>query len=267
MILKGEVIKAGGLRDVWNRFCQDPIGLLYRAWSKLIIGFVRYGCKCDYDAFRYWHDRYRRHGDSLLAPGDEGKSKEQNVIEYKTALAVFFDTCALEHIDFKSTSVLEIGYGTGVYAHSLYQEGVRDYVGIDFATAIPFWYSDFQFINNDITEMEIEGQFDLVMAIDVLQHIVNEEKLQRALRTMWGCVKPGGRMILGLPLRKKRRRDLFYRMFWTLEDIVGSLKGIGNGSNIGVRWAKLPDWHTDAKSSGLVPFREDESLLVIRKES
>lgn len=266
-------MKAGGFRDCWNRFCQDPIGLLCRAWSKLIVGLLRYGYKNDYDAARYWRDRYQRHGDSLLAPGDEGKSKEQNVIEYKTALAVFFDTCALEHIDFKSTSVLEIGYGTGLYADFLYHEGVRNYVGIDFAAPpIPFGrtglirYSDFQFINNDITEMEIEGQFDLVMAIDVLQHIVNEKKLQHTLRVMWGCVKPGGRMILGLPLRKKRKRDLFYRMFWTLDDIVGSLKGIGNGSNIGARWAKLPSWHTDAKSSGLVPFRDDESLLVIRKE-
>ncbi|MCZ7654263.1 MAG: hypothetical protein M5R42_08190 [Rhodocyclaceae bacterium] len=55
------------MREAFRRFLRDPVGVLVRAWVKLLIAPRRYADGGDYDAARYWEDRFRKRGPRCAA--------------------------------------------------------------------------------------------------------------------------------------------------------------------------------------------------------
>jgi SAM-dependent methyltransferase len=49
---------------------------------------------------------------------------------------------------------------------------------------------------SDISALEVEGTFDLVLGVTVLQHIIDAHSLRAALLAMSSRVAPGGRIVL-----------------------------------------------------------------------
>jgi len=47
------------------------IRFLYRAIQKRIFYPFIYGKRDDYNAKKYWHDRFLKYGDSILGPGND----------------------------------------------------------------------------------------------------------------------------------------------------------------------------------------------------
>ena len=64
------------LKDILSRFKKDPLDFIRRALFKTIVGSRKYGKGNDYDATRYWHNRFSKYGQSLKGAGDEGLSEE-----------------------------------------------------------------------------------------------------------------------------------------------------------------------------------------------
>ncbi|MFB2833645.1 class I SAM-dependent methyltransferase [Floridanema evergladense] len=201
---------------------QHLIGQIIRGLSKVIVGPMIYGQKDDYDAQRYWRDRFSKYGDSLKGPGHEGMSEQENQKAYQTAAQIFINTCLNSGIDLANARILEIGCGTGFYTETLANLGAKNYLGLDITDVLfpklKQKFPHFQFIKKDITTDAISGEFDLIVMIDVIEHIVKEEKLSFAMQTIKNCLSKEGIFLIA-PLTEMKKRELFYVNFWSIEDL------------------------------------------------
>jgi 2-polyprenyl-3-methyl-5-hydroxy-6-metoxy-1,4-benzoquinol methylase len=234
-------------KDTLLKFLEDPLGFVKRVFHKTVTGPLKYGKGNDYDSYQYWHDRFSKYGLSLRSAGDEGLREKENERMYAEAARVFIDLCQREDIDFENVHALEIGCGTGFYTKLLHDLGVKNYVGVDitdiFFSELRTTFPHFKFAKKDITLDQVKGEFDLIVMIDVIEHIVNEDKLSCSMNNVKACLRDGGVFILA-PIASMSRRHLFYLRSWALEDIKRRFTG-----------------HI---FSELVPFRSGY-IVVIRK--
>jgi SAM-dependent methyltransferase len=211
------------------KLLRDPLGTMVRGIQKTLIAPRRYGRDRGYDARMYWQDRFSRHGESLRGPGDEGLSEAENRRMYAEAGRVFLDVCATEGVDLKAARVLEVGCGTGFYTALLHNAGVMSYVGVDITDvcfpSLQERFQGYKFAMRDITTNGVEGTFDLVVMIDVIEHIVEVEELAAAMRHVRRALAHDGVLILG-PVYAASERHLFYVRFWSLDDMLRCLPGL-----------------------------------------
>jgi len=234
----------------FTKFLKNPFGTLRRALQKKVIGPLKYGRGRGYDAEAYWRDRFARYGLSLRGAGDEGLSEEQNRQEYRKVGELFLSLCRDEKIDLASADVAEIGVGTGFYTGILHGAGARKYTGYDI-TDVLFpqlrqSFGGYQFIQQDVTSVPLGKQYDLIVMMDVVEHIVEESRLAAAMQHVKEALKPGGVLILSGVL-KESRRYLFYVHAWTAQDILKHFAGF--------RW------------KGPIPYRSNYALVIRKAES
>jgi len=202
---------------------KNPFGLIKRAFYKLFIGPLKYGRGRDYDAGRYWQDRLTKYGDSLRGPGDEGKSEDDNIKDYARDEQIFTDMVKGQGLDLKQVAALDIGCGTGFYTEILKRLGVKDYTGIDITDALfaklKERFPAFQFIKKDFASEQHEGQYQLIIMIEVLEHIVSDEKLDFAMENVKRCLADDGVFLIS-SLWPSGGRHMFYVRKWT----VGALR-------------------------------------------
>jgi 2-polyprenyl-3-methyl-5-hydroxy-6-metoxy-1,4-benzoquinol methylase len=119
--------------------------------------------------------------------------------------------------------VLDVGCGVGRWSRLLARRGAKvtaldlspTMVAIARQRATAEGLQDrCRFIVQDLAALSppeggARGQYDLVLAVTVLQHIIEPLQLERALRGMADRLAPGGRMVLleAAPLRDTRRCD------------------------------------------------------------
>ncbi|MBN1602594.1 MAG: class I SAM-dependent methyltransferase [Chitinispirillaceae bacterium] len=196
--------------------------LIARAFRKLIIEPLKYGKRNDYDAKKYWHDRFNKYGDAIQGPGNEALTEEENWKMYEEAKEVFINLCRKEQINFETSSFCEIGLGNGFYTKILKDLGVTKYKGFDISDVlIPRMrerFPGYSFEENDIGSEELTGHYDVITLIDVIQHIVNEDKCNFALSNIARHLNVGGTFFIG-PLTETSKRPLFYLHGWTIEKI------------------------------------------------
>jgi len=238
------------LKEVLYKIYKNPLGLLKRALFKTLIAPFKYRKGTDYDAQKYWHDRFSKYGKTLTASGDEGLSEEENRRDYERAVNTMKAVFRNEDIDFEQTQALEIGCGTGFYTQLLQDLKVKSYTGADI-TDVLFpelrqKFPDSHFIQKDVTTEEIiEPPFDLIIMIDVIEHIVSKEKLAFALKNVQRCLKKKGVFIIS-PIMEISKKHLFYLHSWQITDIREN----------------FPD--DEYLFRALMPFRQS-TLLVIKK--
>lgn len=99
---------------------------------------------------------------------------------------------------------LDVGCGHGSFSLLLAAAGAEEVVGIDIiAEAIETLRARYPEIRWEIGSPEDDpfcqllGQFDLIFAIEVLQYV----SLDCSLRTLWDCLRPGGRLVASVPNR------------------------------------------------------------------
>jgi len=213
-------------KSIYSRLRHDPIGTLRLVVRYSVIDRLMYFEHGGYDARRYWQDRFLRHGFSLLAVGHEGLSEEDNRENYFSARAVFLDFCAQHEIALSSAKVLEVGCGTGFYTGTLRDSGVTDYVGIDIADVfLPRLrgdYPEYEFLQRDVTADPIGGCFDVIVMMDVIQHIVSRSRFRFAMENLKRCLADNGVLIIA-PVGNinKKSGKLFIRL-WSRDDIARS---------------------------------------------
>jgi len=233
------------IRYVISRLFRNPVTFIRNAFYKTLIGPLKYSRGGDYDARRYWRDRFARHGTSLRGPGDEGLSEQDNKKDYEAAGRLFTELCLKEGVDFPNAAVLEIGVGTGFYTGLLRRAGVKKYLGMDI-TDVLFGrlreeYPQFEFVRGDITSDIIEGKFDLIVMMDVVEHIVSESKLTSAMKNVRRCMSERGVFVLS-GIQEKARKHLFYNRSWSPRDIIDRFPG--------------------CRVKGPIPFRGNNVLIV-----
>jgi 2-polyprenyl-3-methyl-5-hydroxy-6-metoxy-1,4-benzoquinol methylase len=229
--------------DWITRLKRDSVGTVQRGFYKLLVAPFKYARGRDYDAARYWRDRFLRHGTSLKSVGDEGLGEQANVEMYEAASEQLIQLIR-KHVPtpLSGQRVLEVGSGSGYYTQRLAEIGVADYLGLDitdvFFEDLRSRHPGFRFRKADITESQSETGFDLALCIDVVEHIVTREKFERAMSNLAAALAPGGVLFLA-PVHASGFRSLFYVRFWSEMDVQKALPNFEPLAQIPFRTARL----------------------------
>jgi SAM-dependent methyltransferase len=140
--------------------------------------------------------------------------------------------------------VLDAGCGQGVFTFEIARRlPDAEVVGVDVDEALiernrriadDCGLRNCRFEVRDVTGLDIESEYDLVLCVDLLEHIANDDE---ALSNMHAALKPGGRLILHVPGRWRRWillgwRENFQieghkRSGYSLEEIRGKVENAG----------------------------------------
>lgn len=192
----------------------DPMGVVRRRmdWLRQVL---RYGRLRGYRNEEYWTDRLARHGMGLGGVGCDSLSQQDNSAMYEGARLQFLELCRREGVDFASARMLDIGCGTGFYADVFRRNGGRNYLGIDITDTLHAElqrrFEGFSFRKLDVTRRQLPGEFDLIVMIDVTQHITQDESFAFAMRNIHEHLAAGGVFVVTSWLNGAARRSFFER--------------------------------------------------------
>jgi SAM-dependent methyltransferase len=152
----------------------------------------------DFDARSYWERRLRGHY-SLHGVGHLRLGRHFNNWMYRLRRHVFLQRMRGTGLDFSRFTVLDVGAGTGFYVDRWTELGVRDIVGVDLTEvatqALRQRYPHYTFYRVDIGDsvQVLQGRaFDAVSCFDVLFHIVDDDRFERAVENVASLLKSGG---------------------------------------------------------------------------
>src|SRR5215475_10476665 len=181
----------------------------------------------------YWEDRAQRfagEGAGLAAVCAYGMPEFYNraiQLEQRLALRPWLDVKP-------GTRVLDVGCGVGRWSRLLASRGAV-VTGVDLSPTmiaqaqhraqVEGVADQCQFRVQDLSHLDVEGPFDVVLGVTVLQHILDPELLRDAVRGMTERLAPGGRMILleaaptvvvqrcDSTMFRARQRDVYLKLF------------------------------------------------------
>ena len=201
-----------------SKLLHDPVGVL-RTRVRTAIERLRYRRGTDYDAEQYWRTRHETFGFDLRGVGDKSKSHEENVRLLEQGRLVFLDVCRNAGVQFAGARALDIGCGTGYFAEVLRSRGVLNYLGVDIADTLfdglRKQLPEYRFQKLDVSTLPLEGSYDLIIAMDVLQHITDDAKFRYAIANMQSHLAPGGVIVISTNLAGRgstgdSERPMFY---------------------------------------------------------
>jgi len=169
------------------------------------------------EAASYWERRAQRFahvGDGLAAVCSYGMPEFYNrTIQLSQRLALK-PWLAIE----PGTRVLDVGCGVGRWSRLLAARG-GEISGIDLSptmiqiarrrAAAAGVAERCRFLVQDVAELELNARFDLVLAVTVLQHILEPARLRQAVQRLTAHLAVNGRMLLleAAPTQGTRRCD------------------------------------------------------------
>jgi 2-polyprenyl-3-methyl-5-hydroxy-6-metoxy-1,4-benzoquinol methylase len=181
----------------------------------------------------YWEDRARRfaaEGAGLAAVCSYGMPDFYNRMIHRCqrlALDPWFDIAP-------GTRVLDVGCGIGRWSLLLAARGAV-VTGMDLSPTMiaeakrradaSGMATRCRFLVQDLAHLDAGDQFDLMVGVTVLQHILDTEALQTAVQRMTDHLAPGGRMVLleaapasiakhcDTTVFRARQRDVYLELF------------------------------------------------------
>lgn len=172
-----------------------------------------------FDAREYWEDRLAQDY-SLQGVGFYTLPRSFNRWAYASRRAVFRRTVRRAAINRTEASVLDVGSGTGVYVREWERLGVKQITGADITEVavegLRKKFPSHTFHCLDISEGNrlLTGQFDAISCMDVLFHVVDDERYEASLRNLVAMLRPGGVLILSDGLLRQpaiRHRHVVFR--------------------------------------------------------
>ncbi len=215
---------------------SHPSGLFSRIRSgvRALLDRAAYWSPSGYDARKFWQQRLGTFGlDDLRGAGIMHYSHEKNKATYERAAKTFLNFCAAEGVRFPDVRVLEVGCGTGFYTDICAVQRVHTYVGVDVADVLFDQlckrFPDYAFQQLDVASQELSGAYDLIIMIDVTQHIVSPEAFMFAMRNLRDHLAKGGIIIMTSWL-SERPRKVFYEVSRTLSTYQKEFEGFVFGA-------------------------------------
>lgn len=153
-----------------------------------------------YDASEFWQDTLGTRFD-LTGVGHGGYGPRYNAWLYRGKLRAFRRALEDAGLALTGKRVADIGCGVGVFATLAAQSGVASYTGFDITPVaierLRETHAEFDFALLDIGEPlgAGAGTFDVVLAMDVLYHVVDPARFSQALENLWSLVAPGGHLL------------------------------------------------------------------------
>ena len=207
---------------------RNFIGFVKNVLLKLVVLPFKYGKNGDYDASRYWDDRLRNSDDSVTAVGVESLSHEDNLSGKIRGVGILRDTCIQEEIDFNNVRLLEIGSGNGIYTEYLHGAGLKQYCGLDITDALFSSIEEkcpgFEFVKKDISSKKLNREFDVIIMISVIQHIVSKDKFHYAINNILNNLSDDGVFFI-THIYEKAQKRLFHVRHWSIQELEIELDG------------------------------------------
>jgi len=152
----------------------------------------------DYIPEKFWEDRYSSL--DLTRSGHRDLPESYNRWLYRRKQSVLASVLRRAGFVARGKDILEIGVGTGVYVDWWHSLGAASITGTDLSgTAIDHLqkrHREYRFCKQDVTDpaagLALQATFDLVTALDVLYHVVDDTRLEVALRNIVKWMRPGG---------------------------------------------------------------------------
>jgi SAM-dependent methyltransferase len=146
----------------------------------------------------FWDRRLSEQFD-LRGTGETGLSLAYNRACYELRREVLARALRQAGLDPHGKSVLDVGCGTGFFTAWYLARGAR-VTGVDIAPTsverLRTRFPEARFMLADVSEVALEGTFDLVNAFDVLYHVVDDARWAAAVRRLGDAVAPGGALLV-----------------------------------------------------------------------
>jgi SAM-dependent methyltransferase len=146
----------------------------------------------------FWERRLAEHFD-LRGTGETALSLAYNRACYRLRRETLERALHDHGFDPAGARVLDVGCGTGFFT-ALYLERGAQVTGIDIAPTsierLRARHPQATFILADVADTPPQQRFDLVNAFDVLYHVTEDERWERALTGLGGAVEPGGLLLV-----------------------------------------------------------------------
>jgi len=146
----------------------------------------------------FWEQRLAEQFD-LRGTGETSMSAAYNRACYALRREVLDRALAAARFDPRGRRVLDVGCGTGFWTEYYVGRGAI-YTGIDIAeTSIARLrerHPRATFLHADVSEVALEGTWDLVNVFDVLYHVTDDARFEAALARLADAVAPGGLLLV-----------------------------------------------------------------------
>lgn len=149
------------------------------------------------DAVRYWEERHRAQGD-LRSGGHIGLDEAANQVFYYTRLGKLLEIVGDRNSLDEPLFLLDAGCGKGPFARALVGCGFA-VDGIDSSpTAIEFCRATGpgRYEVSDLADWRSPTLYDVVFAIDVLFHVVDDLDWQASVDNLASLVRIGGKLVI-----------------------------------------------------------------------
>lgn len=150
-----------------------------------------------YTPKEFWDQRLAEQFD-LRGTGETGLSLAFNRACYALRREVLGRALRQAGVDPRGRDVLDVGCGTGFFTAYYLERGAR-VTGVDIAPIsverLRARFPGARFVLADVSEVDLEGAFDLVNAFDVLYHIVDDARWEAAVRRLGQATRPGGALL------------------------------------------------------------------------
>jgi SAM-dependent methyltransferase len=147
-----------------------------------------------YEPREFWDRRLSEQFD-LRGTGETGLSLAYNGACYALRERVLTRALRECAIDPRGREVLDVGCGTGFFTAYYLARGAR-VTGLDIAPTsverLRVRHPEARFVLADVSDTAPEGTFEVVNAFDVLYHITDDARWERAVRNLARAVRPGG---------------------------------------------------------------------------
>jgi SAM-dependent methyltransferase len=164
----------------------------------------------------FWERRHKTFDSDMRAVGPDTCSSDANLEVYAEGEKVLGKILS-EHPGFQDFCVIEIGCGNGYWAGFLKRLGLKRYIGVDISPyaikKVSEHFPEFQFFQFDVAEgmgKLQENSADMILMIDVTQHIVDDEIFQSAMANLRRLLKPTGTIVLTSNLSEALDADVYY---------------------------------------------------------
>src|SRR4029079_7027713 len=140
--------------------------------------------RVSYDPRAFWEQRLSEQFD-LRGTGETGLSLAYNRACYELRRHVLDRALREAGCDPRGRTVLDVGCGTGFFTRYYLDRGCAQLTGIDIAPTsierLAQRHPEGRFVLADIGADPIDGRYDIVNAFDVLYHITDDARWERAV--------------------------------------------------------------------------------------
>lgn len=149
----------------------------------------------------YWEARLETRP-NLRGTGHRQFSIEYNEAMYRVASERLKSALDLAQIDLTGKRVLDVGPGLGYFVQRYIDWGAAHVTGLDITQisvqTLSRAFPQHTFVQGDISSeiLPLGGDYDVVSALHVIYHIIDDRKFKKAIENMCMYVSQGGHLIL-----------------------------------------------------------------------